>query len=119
MKIKELQLTISQLKKEQISKSALAKALKFSRQYVSEMFEKNKEVTPDKIPLLEEYFKIKLPGEQVKQQKTSSDEIPKDAEIDELEKECQLFAKTLDLKTGLRLRTKIDRMLSKLAEDDS
>ena len=64
MNIKEIHQKICALKKELVSKSELARALGFSRQYISEMFGDNKELSPDKIQLLEKHFNVDLKNTQ-------------------------------------------------------
>lgn len=61
MNIKELHKIISDERKEVIKKSELAKALKFSREYVGQLFKTdNKQISLDRIELAAKYFNIDL-----------------------------------------------------------
>lgn len=105
MNIKQAQQKISQLKKEYIIKSELAKALEFSRQYISQLFENNKELSPDKIQRLEKYFGVSLEKIQ------DTPILEADADIKQVMELYVKFRDNKDIEAGELLEEKIHLML--------
>ena len=105
MNIKQTQQKISQLKEKVIIKTELARALGFSRQYISQLFENNKELSPDKIQRLEKYFGVSL-------EKTQDKPSPEaDADIKQVMELYVKFRDNKDIEAGEFLEEKIHLML--------
>ncbi len=79
--INEILFLISAQKKRAIKKIEIAKALEVSRQYISELFSRNAELTEEKIKLLEEKFQVDLSGSLSVEEQVVRVIIPKDSKI--------------------------------------
>lgn len=62
MNLLEAYLQISLIKRDQVSKADIAKALNVTKQYISSYFKKDKQLTVEKIKQLEDFFNVELSG---------------------------------------------------------
>ncbi len=81
MKIQEIHLIISNKEKRNVKQAELAKILNLSREYISKLFRDNKELSTDKVEILEKHFNINLSEPIIEGEQVVRVIIPKEGKI--------------------------------------
>lgn len=96
MNLKTAQLLITQQKQRQIKQSEIARAFKTSREYVSKLNkQEHKELSPERIKQLEDYFDVALSDDAIYQQQLQNALV--DVSDDTIKEFAQIYSKALDL----------------------